>query len=63
MQANVDSWTGAGVIALDRSELREIRGGVGGFWLGVLTGAIVVMVDGVDDFVEAVKEGYAWARS
>ena len=63
MKANVDSWTGAGVIALDRSELQETRGGLPLFWIGVLGSALVVMLDGADDFVEAVKEGYAWARS
>ncbi len=63
MQPNVAPSMDAGVIALDRSELQEIRGGIGAFWLGVLGGALITFINGTDDFVKGVKEGYAWARS
>ncbi len=63
MRANVDSWTGAGVIALDRSELQETRGGLPIFWIGVLGSALVALVNDSDKFVQGIKEGYAWARS
>ncbi len=63
MQTNMDPSMGAGVTALDRSELQEIRGGIGVFWVSVFAGVLVAFIDGADDFIKGVKEGYAWARA